>query len=128
MPSFTSFILNDGTNDHTFTPVAINTAKSVLVAREGTTAAGNPTVITGLKLATNSTDSNKVSVRVNFPHEDTVDSVVEVRDTSRFIGEWILPNRRTPAEREAFANLVGAAVAHALIAAYVEDLDPLYGG
>jgi hypothetical protein len=128
MPAFATFVLNDGTTDHTFTPVGISTEKSVLVSREGVTSAGNPTAILGLKLSNNGSAPNKATLRINQPIEEEVDGVTIVQDTFRFSSEWILPNRRTLAERTAFATMVGAAVSHALLDAYCEDLDPLYGG
>jgi hypothetical protein len=106
--------------------VAISTEKSVLVSREGTTAAGNPTAIFGAKLATGTSDTNTLSVRVNQPIEEEIEGVTVVKDTLRFKGEWIVPNRRTLAQREAFHAMVKAAIAHALVASYAEDLDPLY--
>lgn len=127
MPSFTTFILNDGTDDHTFTPVAISTAKSVLVSREGTTAAGNPTAILGMKLASGINDSNVATCRLNQPIEETESGVIVVRDTLRFKMEAVIPNRRTAAERLAFYNMSKAAAAHALWLAYQSTLDPLYG-
>lgn len=127
MPAFTTFVLNDGVADHTFSPLSVSLDKSVLVAREGTTSAGNPTAILGLRPANGGSGPNKVSVRLNQPMEDDVDGVTTVNDTFRFNADVIIPDGRTVGEREKFAALVGAILAHALVEGYIADLDPLYG-
>jgi len=127
MPTAAAIVLADATpSNHTFSPLKVTVESSLLVSREGTTSAGNPTLIIGLSQAHVNRATNKVSVRLNQPIEQTVDGVVSVRSTPRFEGVFTLPDDMTEAERTDFAALVESAVSDSVVQGYVTALDPMY--
>lgn len=128
MPNASSIVLNDGTNNLTFTPVAVSPEKSVFVCRsQGATSAGNPTLIIGFDGAKPSRATNKVTLRLNYPVEVTSNGVTFVRSTARHnAGESVVPDDFTAAERTCFANLVKNAYANTVILGYITSLEPVW--
>jgi len=127
MPQASSVVLNDGTVNHTFVPVAVSPEKSVFVDRSAATGAGSPSLVLGFDGSKPARLTNKISIRLNQPLEYTVDGVVLIKSTIRFQGEYVLPDGLTSAERIAFNNMVQAAVSVAGIAGYVDSLEPYWG-
>lgn len=120
-----NIVLNDGTNDHTFTPVAVSTQGATLVSREGTTSAGNPKIVLQLDFAHTGRQTNKVRVQLSLPIEVTVEGVTSVRSTPLFVANVVLPDDMTQAERDIFGAMVVDLVSEALVRGYYEDLDPI---
>lgn len=118
-------VLNDGTTDHTFKPVSVGNGRAVLVAREGTTSAGDPRLILDFSEAYSGRKTDKFGFRLNQPIEVTDgDGVTTVRSTPLFAGNVVLPDDMTAAERSVFVAMAQALVAHAVWSAYAEDRDP----
>lgn len=111
--------------NHTFTPLSVTLGMTQYIAREGNTAMGNPTLSAGLSLATSKRATNRIQFRLNLPREAAVDGVYSLRSTARYVGEIILPDDFTSAERAMFAALVANFHDNALLKGYVADLAPI---
>jgi hypothetical protein len=124
-----SITLADATpTNHVFVPTSVSGGQTMLLNRTGkTTSAGAEVLIVGLSLASAKRKTNRVNVRLAVPYEVTVDSVVQVRDVARANTDVVLPELMTSTERNHFATLLGAALAHAIIKGYSADLAPMLG-
>lgn len=129
MPSASSIVLNDGTNDKTYVPVAISAEKSLFVDRSSVTAAGNSKLIVGLSEANKQRPTHRVTLRLDNPIEatSTDTGVTTVVCEPRVVTDVVLPSTMTAAQRTAFWNKYQAAVANADISGYVDDLEPFWG-
>lgn len=128
MPTVTNIVLADSVPaNHTFQPVSVTTAASVLIDRATNIAEGNPTLILGFNMANTKRKTDRVDVRLNFPIERQVDGVWVVTDTARFIGQWIVPVSMTQTERDNFEALADNLVSHSVVEGYVADRNPFYG-
>lgn len=125
MPQASAIVLNDGTADRTFTPISTN-GKAVFECRDSDTSAGFASLTLALDRAKPARPTNKANIRVASPIEKTEDGVVSVRSVPRFIGDFILPDDMTAAERLAFANLVIASVTNAVVKGYFSTLEVAY--
>lgn len=129
MTAMQSITLADATpTNHVFAPVQSAGGVVTLMNRAtAATAAGAETLVLGLSLANAKRKTDRVNVRLNVPHEVTIDSVVQVRDVARANLDVVLPELMTQSERDDFAALCGAAVVHAVTQAYIADRSPLLG-
>lgn len=128
MPTVTNIVLADSVPaNHTFQPVSVTTAASVLIDRATNIAEGNPTLILGFNMANTKRKTDRVDVRLNFPIERQVDGVWVVTDTARFIGQWIVPVSMTQTERDNFEALADNLVSHSVVEGYIADRNPFYG-
>jgi predicted rRNA methylase YqxC with S4 and FtsJ domains len=129
MPTATTISIADSTPaNHVFSPVQVSTGQALLLNRAtSVTAAGNEQMVLGLSLASAKRRTDRVNIRLNVPHEETVDGVTTVRDVARFSADVVLPELMTQTERNHFAALVKSAMAHAIVAGYIANRDPLYG-
>lgn len=126
MPSASTIVLNDGTNNLNFVPVAVSPEKSLLVDRSPATSAGSRKLILGLSAAHSGRPTNRVSVRLDWPTEYTSDGVVLIRDTARVELTVVLPDAMTTAERGVFWNVFQAAIANSVVSGYVDSLEPVW--
>jgi hypothetical protein len=128
MPAAANIVLNDGTDDRTFTPVAVSAEKSVYACRDSDTSAGSPIMILGYNGATPARVTHKVSIRLNIPKEytDTNTGLSLIKSTARASLDVVLPDDWTTAERTAFWNLFQAGIANAVVSGYVDDLTPVW--
>lgn len=122
MPSASAITLNDGTNDRIFTPIGVQD-KALFECRDSVTSAGFSSMILGLDRAKAGRATNKCNVRLNAPIETTADGVTTVRCTPRFIGDFVLPDDMTAAERLAFGNLAIAMLTNAVVKGYFTTLE-----
>lgn len=128
MPAASTIVLNDGTNDRNFVPVAVSAEKSVFTSRHATTSAGCPVLVLGFDGAKPARATNKVSVRLNSPKEytDSDTGLTLVQSTARAHLEVVVPDDWTSAERVAFWNSFQAAIANAVVSGYVDSLEPVW--
>lgn len=128
MPSASSLVLNDGTNDKTYVPVAVSAEKSLFVDRSSDTAAGNSKLILGLSEASKQRPTHRVTIRFDKPVEytDTDTGVTSVLCEPRVVVDVVLPWTMTDAQRVVFWNLFQAAIANSTVAGYVESLEPVW--
>lgn len=125
MPQASSITLSDGTNDHVFTPIGTND-KALFECRDSATSAGFETMILALDRAKTGRPTNKANLRLSQPIEMTADGVVTVRSTPRFIGDFVLPDDMTAAERLAFGNLAIAMLTNAVVKGYFTTLEVVW--
>lgn len=125
MPQASSIVINDGTENLTFTPVSTGQV-SLFEARDSATSAGFQQLILGLDRAKPTRKTNKVEVRIARPIEATVDGSVVIRCTPRFFGNWVLPDDMTLEERTAFATQVVNALSNAVVKGYATNVEPVW--
>lgn len=130
MPSASPIILFDGVDNYTYNPREVATPKSVFRYDAGSIAAGDSTLVSQWDPTKGpSRPTYKVTHRLNQPLILTCEGECppeRVDDTLRFIGEWVLPENTTAAERAIFHTLVASMIGHADLKAGVVDLDPIY--
>lgn len=128
MPAASTIVLNDGTNDRNFVPVAVSAEKSVFTSRHGATSAGCPVMVLGFDGAKPSRLTNKVQIRLNVPKEylDSDTGLYLVKSTARVNTEVVIPDDWTADERAAFWNLYQGASANAVVSGYVDSLEPTW--
>lgn len=107
--------------NHTFLPIDIKASLSLYETSEASIGAAEKQLLLGIDRASSKRATDRVAVRLNVPFEQTVEGTVSVRDTARFIGEWILPASMTPTERSLFQKLAQNAVAHAVAALLITN-------
>lgn len=128
MPVASSITIADATpTNHVFSPVQVATGRALLLNKASTIPATNESLILGLDLASAKRSTDRVQTSLYMPFEKTVDGVVQVRSTARFIGDWIIPFDLTDAERNGFYTLVKNFFANAIVSSYVRSRDPMYG-
>lgn len=128
MPAASTIVLNDGTNNRDFVPVAVSAEKSVFTSRHATTSAGCPVLVLGFDGAKPNRETNKCSIRYNQPKEytDSDTGLTLVKSTARVDTTIILPDDWSTAERTAFWNTYQAAIANAVVSGYVDSLEPVW--
>jgi hypothetical protein len=127
MPAAANISVNDNVPAaHSFVPQQVSMPLSVFVNREATTAAGYMQLRLSLDPAKKTRVTSHAKEELVFPVEHTVDGVVKVRSTARFIGTWIIPEDFTSAERLKFDAMVESFVAQTTPRAYRRDLEPAY--
>lgn len=128
MPSASAIVLADSTPaNHTFTPRnKVGPELTILSNGESSTSAGAMNLQLGYDAAKPNRKTNRVSIRFNYPVEHTVDGVVRVAYTARFVGDIILPEEMTAAERGHLAAYIQNMFANSVIKGYVSTLDPMY--
>jgi hypothetical protein len=127
MTTATNIVINDDIPEaHTYSPVSVTLQSTLLKEHGSITAGGEAGIVLGMSLASAKRQTDRIDVRLNQPHEVTdAAGVTTVRDTARFIGQYILPFGMTTAEKTSFNAKVKNLVQHAVISAYVEDRDPM---
>jgi len=130
MPALANIVLPDGTAtpvNVTFTPSQVTDALKVFADRRLAYPSQQPTVSYSFKAPGTSGSAYSNDVRINLPHVRTVGGVDVVDSTSRaFVAFKISPNA-SALERAHLIAFTKSALANALIAAGVKDLDPLWG-
>jgi len=130
MPTASAISINDGQGtpvSHQFDPQYVGSDNQVFVDKSvATTSAGRASIITSFSAANGSRKTNRISLRINLPIEQTIDSVTTVAYTLRYSGEVIVPEMATQAERDDLAAFVKNAWANTVLNALVSDLDPIY--
>lgn len=127
MPAATSISVNDAApTAHVFVPVSVTPQLSLFrnVAAAATSAT-EENIGLSLSRATANRPTNKVKITINLPHEtlalNSIDTVV--RDTFRFVGEFIIPDQMSTAERTDAEAVVRNALAVAAIKGYITNLE-----
>lgn len=127
MPSAATVTLTDAVPaNHDFDPVSVDSKRTLLMNRESTTSAGNMQLILSFSPANASRPTNRVGIRLNVPYEHVVDDITRVSHTARFVGEFVLPEELTSAQRDDIAAMVQDALGEANVIGYVKSLDPMW--
>lgn len=128
MPAPTTVSINDASAvAHVFRPISIG-EMSTLINTESDTNAGNWSMVLGYSFANARRRTDKIQVRLNLPKEATSsEGVVSVASTARYIGEYIIPDDWTEAERDDLFSLVSSLAGHTIVESYVKSRDPFYG-
>ncbi len=129
MPSAQTITLADGQAtpvNHQFRPVSVERGQTLLVNEESASSAGQMNLILSYDRRKPSRPTDRIRVQLNIPIEQTVDGVVKVAHTARFDGSFVLPEELTAAQRDDLAAFARNALSDAIIAGYVENLDPMY--
>jgi hypothetical protein len=85
-------------------------------------------MVLGYSFANARRRTDKIQTRLNLPKEVTsAEGVVSVVSTARFIGEFIIPDDWTEAERADMYALVASLTGSTIVQSYVESRDPFYG-
>lgn len=129
MPTASTIALDDGQGtpaSHSFEPLSVTPARTVMVDRDATTSAGQKQLIAGLDPAKPGRKTNRVNIRFNYPIEHTVDGIVEVAYVARVNCDVVIPDQMTQAERDNLGAFLKNALANTVINGYITDLDPMY--
>lgn len=127
MPAAANIVLADHVPaNHTFKPISQSGNAFLHETSEMTIGGAERTLILELSRQSSTRATDRVTVRLNVPFEQTVDGVTSVRSTARFIGEVVMPSDMTATERSLFAALVKNALAHATVQGYMTNREPVY--
>jgi len=122
MPAPAAITLTVNTVPIVFDPVSNEKGVASHVNRDSTISSGNKDLIMGMKFATGTRRTDKISIRVNEPYEFTnSDGEQQVDHVMRFQGEYIIHEDIPTAQVALFAELVEEAINHALTRGYVAD-------
>jgi hypothetical protein len=129
MPNASAISIDDGQAtpvSHTFTPSVVTPSSSTFVDRDSATSAGSKRIHLGFSPQSAKRETDRLSVRIDVPYEQTVDGVTSVAYTARFSGDIVLPSQMTQAQRDDMAAFIQNAFGHSVIVGMVTDLDPVY--
>lgn len=127
MPSANTIAISDSTpTSRDFVPRGDSGAAFVFKNTEATTGAGQMALAMSLSEASSQRPTHRVTITLAIPSESTADGVTTVAYTSRFKGEFIIPEEATATQRADLLALVSNALAHADVKGYVEDLEPVW--
>lgn len=127
MPAATSISANDsGAVAHVFVPVSV-TPQLSLFRNTATAAMSASEENIGLSLSRASANrpTNKVKITINIPHESLAPNGIDyvVRDTFRFVGEWVIPDLMSTAERNDAETIVRNVLNVTALKNYIKDLE-----
>lgn len=127
MPSASTITVADQVpTNHVFNPITTAPGSALLETREATTTAGEKQLILQLDRASAKRATDRVTIRLNLPFEQTVDGVTSVRSIARLDCVVIVPSDTTSTERALVAALVKNTLANAVVQGYITTRDPLY--
>lgn len=109
-----------------FAPERVAPELSSFVERSAPASAGYVRLSVGLNPATSQRPTNRIPVRLDHPVLQTANGVSTVAYVGRFVGEFIIPDQMTSAERADLHAFAANALDNALIKGAIKDLDPLY--
>jgi hypothetical protein len=126
MPSITSQSINDGTTAQTYAPV--NTVGNTVrfSSSEADSSAGMPTLDVTFDPRSARRATDRISIRLAVPYEETVDSSPLVRHVSRAEVSIVLPEAVPASERTRVANLIKNALALADVQTAISTPEAFY--
>jgi hypothetical protein len=128
MPLASTVVIADATpTNHTFSPVQVSTQKALLLDKSTSIPASNKTMVLKFNLANANRATDRIRQELHAPIEQTIDFIVSVRSTPRFLADWVMPADMDDAERENFVAMVVSFIGHAITEAYARSRDPMYG-
>lgn len=123
MSTIANLVIADATpTNHTFYPIKSG-LDSQWITHEGANALVQGKLVLGSSLASAARSTDKFKVNYSWPFAKTVDDVVTVRSTPRFLADVIVPDDMTVAERLMFWTMVRNVLAATLVAAHITDRD-----
>lgn len=125
MPQLNTIVLNDGTNDHTFTPEGID-AKGVASLSDASGATPDTSPVLTIS-SRKSPTAHRVTAKIVVPIVGTDVNGRDVRvETNQVDISFRLAHNSTLVERELLSALTTALSGHATLAAMVEELQGIY--
>lgn len=126
MPSASTITIADQVpTNHVFNPITTG-ATSFLETTTKATGATQESLVLQMDRSSTKRATDRVTVRLNVPFEQTVDGAVTVRSTARFIGEFVVPADCSSTERLMLATMVQNVLANSVVKGYVSSRDQLY--
>lgn len=111
---------------HSFTPRSLAAERTLLVNR-GTSALADEKVTLEFSPSSTKRVTTRVGISFEMPVMDTTAAAPTVIGKALFKGYFVIPDALTASQRADFHSLVANMLDNSIIAAYVKDLDPIWG-
>lgn len=129
MPQIAPIALLDGAAtpvSHTFNPRTSGTDQSVLVER-GVVALADKKLTLSFSASSSKRATTRVEISFEYPVVDTTSATPALIGKGLFKGYFVIPDTFSQTNRKDLRAFVANAMDNAIVSAYVNDLDPIWG-
>lgn len=129
MPAIGTITVNDGAASpaqHNYSPQTTDGRSAMLLNRSAAIPRGYEKLETEVRLAQSATGANKVSLKLTLPVVQAVNGVNTVVRQSQVEATFYLSQDSTSQERKDARVLLANLLAHASVAAMIENVEPQY--
>lgn len=129
MPAATSISINDATpTAHVFDPLSVTPGGEVQYFNQtdAPTHGTAESICVSYSRANANRDTYRSKVRINLPYVKTVDGAVELRDTSRFTIEAVLPSSITADEADDAMAMLVDLLSKSVVQGHLKGTAPIF--